>query len=117
VATQISLTAAASRDVTAILRHSARTFGSAQRRVYWNLIQQALKRIADEPLCVGSEACEELGAGFRLLPVARVAARQSAAAHVVYYKAAEVNDAWSVTVLRVLHNRMDPERHVPGEKL
>jgi len=115
VATQFSLTAAATRDVTAILRQSARTFGSTQRRVYWNLIQQTLKRIAQEPLCVGSESCEELGCGFRLLPISRVASRQSAAAHVVYYKAAKVNDAWSVTVLRVLHNRMDPERHVPGE--
>jgi toxin ParE1/3/4 len=112
VATKFSLTAAASQDIKAILRHSARTFGSTQRRLYWNLIQQALKRIRDEPLCVGSKSCEELRSGLRSLRVARVADRQSAAAHVIYYCAAKISENWTVTVIRVLHDRMDPELHL-----
>jgi toxin ParE1/3/4 len=112
VATQFSLSAAASRDITAILRHSSRTFGSAQSRVYETLIRQALKRIAEDPLCLGSKSCEELGSELRSLHVARVAVRQSAAAHVIYYSAAKLGENWTVTVVRVLHDRMDPELHL-----
>jgi toxin ParE1/3/4 len=115
VATQFSLTAAARRDIAAILRHSTRTFGSVQRQIYSDLIQQTLHRIADEPLGIGSKSCEALRAGLRSLRIARIANRQSAAAHVVYYSASQVGGIWSVTVVRILHDRMDPERHITGE--
>jgi plasmid stabilization system protein ParE len=112
VATQFSLTAAASRDIKAVLRRSSRTFGSVQRRVYETLIRRALNRIAENPLCLGSKSCEELGSGFRSFHVARVAVRQGAAAHVIYYSAVKIGENWSVTVIRVLHGRMDPELHI-----
>jgi toxin ParE1/3/4 len=84
--------------------------------VYWNLIQQALNRIAEEPLCVGSKSCEELRPGLRSLHVARIAARQSSAAHIVYYSAAKAGETWSVAVIRVLHDRMNPELHIESDR-
>jgi plasmid stabilization system protein ParE len=112
VATQISQTAAARRDIKAILLHSSRMFGPAQRQVYSGLIQKALRRIAEEPLCVGSKSVEELRSGLRSLHVAQVAGRQSAAARVIFYSAVKVGETWSVTVIRVLHDRMDPDLHI-----
>ena len=110
------LNAAAERDVEAILRHSARTFGSIQRRVYAALIHSALDRIADDPVGLGSKSCDELLAGLRSLHLARVAKRQAAASHVIFYTAErESEGAWSITVVRVLHERMDPERHIPSD--
>ena len=110
MAPQLSLSAAASRDIRKILRHSSRTFGADQR-----LIQQALKRIAEEPLCIGSKPCEEIRGELRSLHIARAATRQSATAHVIYYSAAKLGENWSVTVIRVLHDRMDPELHIANE--
>jgi toxin ParE1/3/4 len=115
VATQFSQTAAARRDIKAILLQSSRRFGPAQRQAYSNLIQKTLRRIAEEPLCIGSKSIEELRSGLRSFHVAHVAGRQSAAAHVIYYSAARLGETWSVTIIRVLHDRMDPERHIANE--
>jgi toxin ParE1/3/4 len=110
------LTAAADRDVDAILRNSARVFGSHQRRIYATLMQQALDRIAKDPACLGSKPCDDLRAGLRSLHLARVAQRQGAAAHVIYYAAEQKGQGGSlVKVIRVLHDRMDPEIHITRE--
>ena len=111
-----SLTAAAERDVDAILRNSARVFGSHQRRIYATLIQQALDRIANDPEGLGSKPCGDLAAGLRSLHLVRVARREGAAAHVIYHAPERAGDGgWLVRVIRVLHNRMDPALHITSD--
>jgi toxin ParE1/3/4 len=84
-----------------------------QQRVYAALIHSALDRIASDPDGLGSKPCDELWVGLRSLHLARVAHRQSAASHVIFYMAKRDSEgAWSITVVRVLHERMDPERHI-----
>jgi toxin ParE1/3/4 len=111
-----SLTAAAERDFDAILRNSARVFGSRQRRIYATLMQQAMDRIANDPEGLGSKPCDHLLAGLRSLHLARVAQRRGAAAHVIYYASERAGDgSWLVRVIRVLHDRMDPELHITSD--
>ena len=103
----------ADRDLVAILRDSTRMFGPLQRDRYAELIDRAVLLIAQDPQRVGSSACDDLRAGLRSFPIARAAGRDGAASHVLYYEMGTMHDGGpGIVVMRILHNHMDPGRHV-----
>jgi toxin ParE1/3/4 len=107
------LTEAAASDVSNILRETTRQFGPVQRRRYAALITRAIELAADQPDRPGSRSREDLAAGLRSLHVEMAAGRRGAAAHVVHYLREQLeygNDG--IAVVRVLHERMEPLRHM-----
>lgn len=107
------LTDAAASDISDILRATTRQFGPVQRRRYAALITSAIELAADQPNRPGSRSREELAAGLRSLHAEMAARRHGAAVHVVYYLREQPEDGRDgIVVVRVLHERMEPLRHL-----
>jgi toxin ParE1/3/4 len=103
----------ATADLASILVETARLFGPAQQRKYAELIIAAVKLVAAEPERVGSKARDDLRTGLRSLRIERAAGRSRAASHVLFYRVESLDDGLpGVMILRILHDRMDPERHI-----
>jgi toxin ParE1/3/4 len=110
------LTEAAASDISQILRETTRQFGSVQRRRYAALIMRAIELAADRPDRPGSRSREELAAGLRSFHIEMAARRRGAGAHVVYYLRERLEDGHDgIVVVRVLHERMEPLRHLTRE--
>jgi toxin ParE1/3/4 len=89
-------------------------FGPLQRDRYGELIDRAVLLVAQDPRRPGSAARDDLAAGVRSFPVSGAAGRAGAAAHVLYYRNEVMRDGnHGVVVIRILHNHMDPGRHIP----
>ena len=107
----------AEADIDSILDETLRLFGSFQEQRYYSLILAAVERIADDPFSIGTKACDDLSAGLRSFHVGTAASRQAAASHVLYFRPATSPDGkLEILIARILHDRMDPERHIaPSE--
>lgn len=111
------LTEAADGDVEGILRESARLFGPGQRDRYARLIETAAEMVAVVPERPGSRARGDLGEGVRSFHVELAARRRGAASHILYYArdVAGAVEGKGVVILRVLHEAMEPGRHLATE--
>lgn len=108
------LSAPAAADIAAILRTSETMHGASARTRYRGLLAAALRRIARDPMGNASLDRGEFGPGLRSLHVrhARDESREALVAepvHVVFYRIA---DPGVVEIARVLHDRMEPSRHI-----
>lgn len=103
---RLQLAPRARRDLEQVAHDSVATFGAAQARVYGDLIERALGRLAVEPPLPASRPRPELGQGCRSLCLAALADRAGAACHTIFYKSGQ--DV--VVVQRLLHERMGPDR-------
>lgn len=92
---------AARDDLRAIAQQTEREWGGAQRRRYLDAIKQRLRGLRAHPMLGGSR--EELGRGYRSVPVGR---------HVVFYR----ETASNVEIIRVLHASMDVHTHLDPER-
>lgn len=107
------LTEAAASDISDILRETTRQFGPVQRRRYAALITRTIELAADQPDRPGSRSREDLAAGLRSFHVEIAARRRGAAVHVVYYLREQLEHGRDgIAVIRVLHERMEPLRHL-----
>jgi len=91
------LTREAEADIVDIYRYSVENFGEAQADTYHDGLSDCFRLLADTPL-IGRDY------GF-LRPGLR---RYEHASHSVYYRLADTG----ILILRVLHRRMDPARHL-----
>ncbi len=89
------VTPEAQADLTSIALYTAERWGNRQRDAY---IERIVSAIYDLPRFPGRGRLRaDLGDGVRAYPVEQ---------HVVYYRA----DDQAVTILRILHSRMDASR-------
>ena len=110
---EYQLTEAADQDLIDILRETAREFGRLQRNRYAQLIQRAIEMIANSPDRPGSRRRDDLGSGVRSFHLERAARRRGSASHVIYYLRGQLDDGGDgVIIARVLHERMEPLRHL-----
>jgi toxin ParE1/3/4 len=111
------LTDAADLDVDGILLETVRRVGPEQRRRYAALINAAMGLVAEAPERPGSRKRDDLASGIRAFHVELAGRHQGAAAHVLFYLVEQQHpdrDA-DILILRVLHERMDPTRHIVDE--
>lgn len=94
---QYRLTPAARRDLSSSWDYTQENWGSRQAETYVDEIRAAIERIASDPR--RGRACDEVREGYR---------RYSIGSHLLFY----VESADGVDVIRVLHQRMDPTRHL-----
>lgn len=94
---ELRLTPAALRDMEGIWRYTARQWGVAQAERYIDRLNGCFETLALAPF--SAQACDHIRPGYR---------RQPVESHVVYYRTGPD----MVTVVRVLHERMDAPRHL-----
>lgn len=94
---RIRYSAAARRDLAEAKAWSVRAFGKAQTLRYFAELRDVLERSRQNPGLARDES--RLGQGLWSI---------LAGSHVVFYRV----NAESIDVVRILHGRMDPERHL-----
>ena len=95
--TRFELSRLAVADLDAIADHTADRWGNEQARVYLDALEARLTQLACRPL-VGRKR-DELAPGLLCFPFE---------SHVVFYIATD----FGIAVVRVLHERQDPFRHI-----
>lgn len=91
------LAPAAQRDLSLIWDFTEERWGVRQAESYLTEIRAAIERIAYDP--GRGRACDEIREGYR---------RYSIGSHLLFY----VESTDGVDVIRILHQRMDPTRHL-----
>ena len=104
---RVRLGAAAELDFANIVKWTAENFGAQQSRVYQNTLVQAIGELAEGPDVAGSKARDEIMPGLRTVHVARHGRRGS---HFLMYRVAPKT---TIEIVRILHDRMDLQRHLP----
>ncbi|GAA1653985.1 type II toxin-antitoxin system RelE/ParE family toxin [Nocardia ninae] len=92
------LSPAAQADLEKIWDYTCEQWNPGQAETYLRELQHAIERAAADPRI--GHPCEEIRAGYRSL---------AAGSHTLYYR---VLDDDTIDVVRVLHQRMDVDRHL-----
>ena len=95
--------------MTYILEWTARTFGARQARSYRDTLEAAIRVLEYGPDGPGTKRRDEILPGLRTLHVARAGRRGR---HLLMYR---VLDPDVIEIVRILHDAMDPARHLPPE--
>ena len=95
--TRFRLTPAARRDLSSIWDFTQETWDVRQAETYVTEIRAAIERIAADP--ERGRACDDIRTGYR---------RYAIGSHLLFY----VGNGDGVDVIRILHQRMDPTRHL-----
>jgi toxin ParE1/3/4 len=104
----------AERDLGNILATSAAQWGEDARRRYAACLVSAMREVALRPHGPLTRSRTELGAGLRSFHIGRTrnAGHRPTVkrpVHILYYRLAQDG---VIEIVRVLHDRMDPSRHV-----
>lgn len=91
------LTPAARRDLSSIWDFTEERWDARQAEVYIVEVREAIERIAADP--GRGHRIDELRSGYR---------RYAVGSHLIFY----VERGRSIDVVRILHQRMDPTRHL-----
>lgn len=101
-------------DIANILIASFQRWGAEGQRRYAAILTAALRQVAAEPEGPTTRRRDEIGRGIRSLHLRhvrgdapRTKVRQPV--HVLYYRAVAPG---VIDIVRILHERMDPNRHV-----
>lgn len=108
------LSGPAKADISSILRTSETQHGRDARIRYRGLLTAAMRRVAADPQGQSTKDRGELLAGLRSLHIrhGRAESREAPVGdpvHVIFYREAGPS---LVDIVRVLHDRMEPNRHV-----
>ncbi len=106
----VRLTATAEADFEEILRWTVAQFGEAQARIYAETLSAALNDLAAGPTIVGARKRDEILKGLFTLHVARKGRKGR---HFVIFRVGRAPDRDLIEVLRLLHEAMDLQRHLP----
>lgn len=106
----IRLSASAAADYREILRWTVKNFGTAQARIYADTLASALRALRAGPAIIGVKERPEIGSGIRTLHVARNGRKGR---HFVMFRISRDQERKGIDVLRLLHDSMDLERHLP----
>ncbi len=106
----VRLTAAAEADFEEILRWTVSQFGEAQTRIYAETLSAVLNDLVAGPTIVGARKRDDILKGLFTLHVARKGRKGR---HFVMFRIASAPDRDVIEVLRLLHDAMDLQRHLP----
>lgn len=92
----------AEEDLIGIWLYSFETWGAAQADTYLDQLEEGISRLSENPK-IGTD-CSHIRPNYRRLHVQH---------HMVYY----VVSSSRIDIIRVLHERMDPDRHLDSDDL
>jgi toxin ParE1/3/4 len=102
-------------DLANILATSAQRWGAESRQRYAAVLAAAMRQVADQPEGPLTKKRPELRSGIRSFHIrytrrsAEEDARVRRPVHVLYYRVAQEG---VIEIVRVLHERMEPSRHL-----
>jgi toxin ParE1/3/4 len=101
-------------DLARILATSAERWGVEGRRRYSAILSAAMRKVAADPTGRMTRARPDLSSGIRSFHVRYARGdipelKVRNPVHILYYRAAQPG---LIEILRVLHERMEPSRHV-----
>ena len=108
----VRLTATAEADFEAIIAWTREQFGETQARAYAETLTLAIGALNEGLVSPSVKARSEIGKQLVTLHVARKGRRGR---HFILFRADTDPDRRLIEVLRILHDAMDLERHVPDE--
>jgi len=113
------LARSARADIGRILAVSAEQWGSEGRRRYAALIAAAMRKAAGDPIGAITRDRGELWTGLRSFHLRHARGKDSELkvrkpVHILYY---QVIGPDLIRIVRVLHERVEPGRHLRGEEL
>jgi len=91
------LSPAAEGDIEGIWRYTRKHWGLEQAHRYTDMLIAIFQELADAPKTAA--ACDHIRAGYRRHGVVR---------HVIYFRITD----YGISIVRVLHDRMDAARHL-----
>jgi len=95
--TEYRLTPAAEHDLTGIWRYTARKWGVAQANRYTDCLSAAFDELTHAPEM--APTCDHIRPGYRRWHLER---------HVIYFRTTD----YGILFVRILHERMNAERHL-----
>ena len=107
----VRLSAAAEADYRQILRWTVDKFGSSQARSYAETLSSAINALCAGPAIIGVKERPEIGDNIRTLHVARNGRKGR---HFVMFRIGSFQAGGVIDVLRLLHDSMDLEQHLPS---
>lgn len=110
----VRLSAAAEADYRQIVRWTADHFGRAQAQVYAGTLSAALQMLGVGPEIPGVKDRPDIGVNIRTLHVARNGRKGR---HIIVFRVRNARGCQLLEVLRLLHDSMDLERHLPPDGL
>ena len=108
----VRLTATAEADFEAIIAWTRDQFGDIQARAYAETLTVAIGALIEGPAPPGIRARSDIGKQLFTLHVARKGRKGR---HFILFRGSTDANRRLIDVLRILHDSMDLERHVPGE--
>jgi toxin ParE1/3/4 len=108
----VRLTAAAEGDFRQILTWTSARFGEKQARAYGEALSAALRALTAGPTIAGVRARSDIGKGMYTLHVARQGRKGR---HFVVFRTGRESSHNVIEVLRLLHDSMDLQRHLPSD--
>lgn len=104
-------------DLTDILATSEERWGIEARRRYAAIIAVAMRKVAADPKAPATQARVELATGIRSFHLRHARGHDPEAkvrqpVHVLYYRVVAPD---LVEIIRVLHERMEPSKHIDPE--
>jgi len=84
-------------DIDDIWNYTVEHWGDRQAEIYLRLVKAAVEAVATDPKI--GRTCDDVRRGYRKYPVG---------SHVLFYRVT----ATAIVVVRILHRRMDVERHL-----
>lgn len=105
-------------DLTSILMASAERWGAEGRRRYAAALVRAMREVARHPAGPLTRSRAELAAGLRSFHIRHApgpapGSKVKHPVHVLYYR---ITPQGVIEVVRVLHERMEPSRHLPANE-
>ncbi len=93
------LSPAAQADLEQIWDYTSQRWNDDHAEAYVRVIQHAVELVSDNPLI--GRSCDEVRVGYR---------RHTAGSHTLYYRVRAGEEL--IDVVRILHKRMDVDRHL-----
>ncbi|WP_151445825.1 type II toxin-antitoxin system RelE/ParE family toxin [Lacisediminimonas profundi] len=106
----VRLSASAERDYRQILHWTVENFGSIQARSYAGIVSAAIDSLTAGPEIIGAKVRTEIGPDILTLHVARNGRKGR---HFIIFRVERGPERKNIEVLRLLHDSMDLERHLP----
>ena len=111
---RVRLAAKAQDDYQDILQWTVDQFGVDQARAYADTLTIALEDLCSGPEILGVKARGEIGPNLYTLHVARKGRKGR---HFVMFQVGQRPGENVIDVLRILHDSMDLQRHLPADDL
>lgn len=106
---RVRLSASAELDFANILKWTSENFGARQAEIYQRALVETIGELAEGPDVAGSRTRPDIARNLMTLHVAR---RGRRASHFLVYRTTARR---TIEIARILHERMDLQRHIPSE--